>query len=281
MIVKDIARNIIAAKNLVRSLDAKTPQVLIEARIVEANMTFQRDLGISWGFVVSNNTSNSKVSTVGGGTAGTSTLRSPLGTSSVNTRKLVDLAAGTSGSSIIEYLFTSSYGLKNLDIAISAYENSGDAKVISSPKIATLDNKEASVEQGLRIPYSKLTTEGTATEEFIEANLKLTVTPHVTNDGRIKMSIKVKKDEPDYSHVSTYGTPSIDKKEADTEVLVKNNGVVVVAGIYTIKKSDTNIGVPLFGKIPILGWLFKKNSRINNTTDLLIFISPKVLEDQI
>ena len=125
-----------------------------------------------------------------------------------------------------------------MDVAISAYESKGDVKVISSPKIATLDNKEASVEQGLRIPYTKLTTEGTPTEDFIEANLKLTVTPHVTNDGHVKMSIKVKKDEANYAKVSTYGTPSIDKKEAVTEVLVKDNGVVVIAGIYTIKKDE-------------------------------------------
>ena len=101
-----------------------------------------------------------------------------------------------------------------MDVAISAYENKGDAKVISSPKIATLDNKEASVEQGLRIPYTKMTAEGTPTEDFIEANIKLTVTPHVTNDGHVKMSIKVKKDEPDYCRTSTFGTPSINKKES-------------------------------------------------------------------
>jgi type IV pilus assembly protein PilQ len=170
--------------------------------------------------------------------------------------------------------------LKNLDIAISAFESQGDVKLVSSPKIATLDNKEASVEQGLRIPYTKLTTEGTATEEFIEANLKLTVTPHVTNDEHIKMSIKVKKDEPDYSHPSTYGTPSIDKKESVTEVLVKDNGVVVIAGIYTIKKDAGTLGVPLFSKIPVLGWLFKRESKTEDRKDLLIFISPKIIKDQ-
>jgi type IV pilus assembly protein PilQ len=281
LIVKDIARNIIAARSLVRSLDAKTPQVLIEARIVEATLTFQKNLGIQWGFMAHKGPDNNKELSVGGGTAGTSTLRSPIGTSTVNTRKLVDLAAGTAGSSIIELLFTSGLGLKNLDISISAFESQGDVKIVSSPKIATLDNKEASVEQGLRIPYTRLTTEGTATEEFIEANLKLTVTPHVTNDGHIKMSIKVKKDEPDYSHPSTFGTPSIDKKESVTEVLVKDNGVVVIAGIYTIKKDGGTIGVPLFSKIPILGWLFKKESKSDERKDLLIFISPKIIKDQV
>jgi type IV pilus assembly protein PilQ len=262
LIVKDIPRNIVLAKNLVKSLDTKTPQVLIEARIVEANLSFQKDLGISWGFMASTGTDKKKTFTVGS-----------------DTTKVVDLPAA--GGGILEFLFTSAYGLKNLDVAISAYENKGELKVISSPKIATLDNKEASVEQGLRIPYTKLTSDNVATEDFIEANLKLTVTPHVTNDGHVKMSIKVKKDEPDYSHTSSYGTPSINKKESTTEVLVKDNGVVVIAGIYTIKKSDTTTGVPLFSKIPVLGWLFKKESKISDTTDLLIFISPKILKDEI
>jgi type IV pilus assembly protein PilQ len=275
LIVKDIPRNIVLAKNLVKSLDTKTPQVLIEARIVEATLTFQRDLGISWGFLAEEKQGNKTQSSVGGGTGSTSSLRG----SDVNTRKLVDLPA--TGGSIFEFLFTSDYGLKNLDVAISAYESQGNAKVISSPKIATLDNKEASIEQGLRIPYTKLGADGTPTEDFLEANLKLTVTPHVTNDGHIKMSIKVKKDEPNYGKVSIYGTPSVDKKEAITEVLVKDNGVVVIAGIYTIKKDEGTSGVPLFSKIPVLGWLFKKESKTNETKDLLIFISPKIFKDQI
>jgi type IV pilus assembly protein PilQ len=276
LIVKDIPRNIVLAKNLVKSLDTKTPQVLIEARIVEANLSFQKDLGISWGFLTQTGTDKKKTFSTGGGTGGTSTLRG----TDVGTRPLVNLPAGNTAG-ILEFLFTSEYGLKNLDVAISAYENKGELKVISSPKIATLDNKEASVEQGLRIPYTKLTTEGTPTEDFIEANLKLTVTPHVTNDGHVKMSIKVKKDEPDYSHTSSYGTPSINKKESTTEVLVKDNGVVVIAGIYTIKKGETTTGVPLFSKIPVFGWLFKKESKTNDTTDLLIFISPKILKGEV
>ncbi len=273
LIVKDIPQNIVEVKKLVKSLDTKTPQVLIEARILEASVSFQRDLGISWGFMAGNNTTNKAVSTVGGGTAGTSNLRG----TDVNTRKLVDLPSATKVG-IVEFLFTSEQGLKNLDVAISASENKGDAKIISSPKIATLDNKEASIEQGLRIPYRKLTTEGTVTTDFIDANLKLTVTPHVTNDGNIKMSIRAKKDAPDTS-ITVDGVPSIDKKEAITEVMIKDGGVVVIAGVYTNQKSDTTDGVPLFNKIPLLGWLFKKESKQDTRKDLLIFISPKIFKD--
>jgi type IV pilus assembly protein PilQ len=277
LIVKDIARNIDAAKNLVKSLDTKTPLIMIEARIVEANLSFQKDLGISWGFLTQTGTDKEKTFSAGGGTAGSSTLREPAGTAEVSTRKLVDLPVA---GSILEFLFTSGHGLKSLDIALSASESNGDAKLISSPKIATLDNKEASIEQGLRIPYRKLTTEGTITTDFIDANLKLTVTPHVTNDGNIKMSIKAKKDAPDTS-IEVDGVPSIDKKEAITEVMIKDGGVIVIAGVYTTERSETTGGVPLFNKIPLLGWLFKKETKKDNRKDLLIFISPKVFKDKI
>jgi type IV pilus assembly protein PilQ len=278
LIVKDIASKIAKVKNLVRSLDAKTPQILIEARIVEANISFQRELGIRWGFLLEQSRGNTSTS-VGGGIES-----STLGTA---TREAVDLAAvartGVSGATattgVIEAILSRG-SLTELDIAISAHENEGNVKIISSPKIATLDNKEASIEQGLRIPYLKLTTEGTATTDFIDANLKLTVTPHVTNDGNIKMHIKAKKDAPDTS-ISVQGVPSIDKKEAITEVLVKDGAIVVIGGVYSIEKSGGAEGIPLLGKIPLLGWLFKREVKEDKRKDLLIFISPKIFKEQI
>jgi len=272
MIVKDIPRNIPAVKNLVKSLDTKTPQVLIEARIVEANLTFQRELGVKWGFLAGGGKA-----TVGGGTSGTSTLDG-----TTTTHKLVDLpAASKAGSAgIIELLFSRGT-IKELDIAISAHENKGDVKIISSPKIATLDNKQASIEQGLRIPIRKVDPQsGQISTEFIEANIKLTVTPHVTNDGHIKLNIIAKKDAPDYT-VVVDNVPSIDKKEAITEVLIKDDGIVAIAGVYSIEKNEGDEGVPLFGKIPLLGWLFKREAKEDKRKDLLIFISPKILKDQI
>jgi type IV pilus assembly protein PilQ len=227
-----------------------------------------------------------KNAAIGGGLTGaSSTLTTPA--TPLNTLVgLPALAAGGAGgigvASILEFLFTSGdkFGLKQLDIAISAHENKGNVKIISSPKIATLDNKEAIVEQGLRIPFIKYTAEGTATVDFIEANLKLTVTPHVTNDGHIRMNIRAKKDAPDDS-VTVLNTPSIDKKEAITEVLVKNNAVIVIAGVYSIDKSEGVEGVPLFSKIPLLGWFFKREVKQDKRKDLLIFISPKILKDEV
>ena len=119
----------------------------------------------------------------------------------------------TGAAGILEFLFASEYGLKQLDIAISAHENKGDVRIISSPKIATLDNKQASMEQGLRIPYTKFDpTSGLSSVDFIEANLKLTVTPHVTNDGNIKLIITAKKDAPDFRHRTLRGPPALIKK---------------------------------------------------------------------
>jgi type IV pilus assembly protein PilQ len=271
LIVKDIPKVVANARDFVKALDTKTPQVMIEARIVEAAISFQRELGVSWGMTFS--TANNVDSKIRGGNANS---------------KVIDLPAlaraGAAGAlgvpGIIDFLFTSIGSLEMLDIAISAHEVQGDAKIISSPKIATLDNKLASIEQGLRIPYLKLTTEGTVTTDFIDANLKLTVTPHVTNDQHIKMLITVKKDRPDQT-ITVQGVPSIDKKEAITEVLVRDGGVVVIAGIYTIEKNDGTEGVPLFSKIPLMGWLFKREAKEDLRKDLLIFISPKIVKDQV
>jgi type IV pilus assembly protein PilQ len=278
LIVKDISSKITKVKNLVKMLDTKTPQIMIEARIVEAGLTFQRELGIKWGFELQKTQGNTSYG-IGGGISGTT-----LGTA---TREILDLPAvaraGVPGavatSGILEGIFSRG-SLRSLDIAISAHESKGDVKIISSPKIATLDNKEASIEQGLRIPYPKLTTEGTVTTDFIDANLKLTVTPHATNDGNIKLIIKAKKDRPDFTQ-TVLGVPSIDKKEAITEVLVKDDGVVTIAGIYTIEKTDADEGLPLLGKIPLLGWLFKREVKEDTRKDLLIFISPRISKEQI
>jgi len=266
LLLKDIPKGIERVKMVLRQIDAKTQQVIIEARIVEANMKFQQELGVSWGLQVQAGKPTSTQGTVQGGTQ--------------PGNKVVDLpalpATGTAG--IIDFLFTSVHALRQLDIQISAHEADNNVRIISSPKIATLHNKEASIEQGLRIPYLKLTTEGTVTTDFIEANLKLTVVPHITSDGHVKMHLKVRKDAPD-PIITVQGVPSIDKKEAITEVLVPDNGMVVIGGIYTIQKTNNLEGVPLFSKMPLLGWLFKRSTKEDDRKDLLIFISPRIVKE--
>ena len=283
LIIKDISRSIPSAKNLVRALDTKTPMVLIEARIIEANLTFQNELGVQWGFLIG----GAKAKAGGGGVIPIATQQPTVHTLSTPVNEVVNLAAnprtglgagGAGAAGLLSAIFSRGT-IQELDVTLSAHESKGDVKIISSPKIATLNNKEASIEQGLRIPYLKLTTEGTVTTDFIDANIKLTVTPHVTNDGTIKLIVKVKKDAPDTSIV-VQGVPSIDKKEAISEVLIKDSGVVAIAGIYTIDKEVQNEGIPLFNKIPLLGWLFKSQNKQDNRKDLLIFVSPKIMKEE-
>jgi type IV pilus assembly protein PilQ len=273
LIIKDIRKNVAEAKTLVRQLDARTPQVVIEARFVEASTNFSRELGIQWGGKLD----DAQI----GGESSTVDVKGGLGT----TTNVADIAANFAvgqPTSAITFNLMNLGDIANLDIELSALETAGDGEIISAPRITTSDNKEASIEQGLRIPYLKLTAEGTATTEFVEANIKLSVTPHVTNDGHIKMNIKASKDAPDFTQgVAIQGgiVPAIDKKEAITEVLVEDNDVIVIGGIYSIDKSDSVDRVPVLGKIPILGYLFKKTTRSDDRRDLLIFISPRIIDE--
>jgi type IV pilus assembly protein PilQ len=187
--------------------------------------------------------------------------------------------AVTNPTSAITFALSNMGDITNLDIELTAMESAGEGNIISAPRITTLDNKEASIEQGLRIPYLKLTAEGTATTDFIEANIKLMVTPHVTSDGHVKMNIKASKDTPDTS-ITVQGVPAIDKKEAITEVLVEDGDVVVIGGLYSIEKTDTEDRVPLLGRVPILGYFFKSTAKTDDRRDLLIFISPKVIQEK-
>ncbi len=268
LVVKDIRSTINEAKELVTSLDTKTPQILIEARIVEAAADFTRELGVIWGGSATKthgSRSNPKgTSTVSGGLLGTDTL--------------ISLPVDAPQGAISFGWLSSTAGLRALDITLQALENTGEGKVISSPRIATLDNTEAYVERGDRIPYLKITEEGTVTTEFIEANLKLTVTPHVTNDGNIKLKIKVSNDEPDFDR-TVQGVPTIKKKEAVTEALVRDNDIIVIAGVYDIDEGTQVSGIPFFSRIPVFGWLFKSEKKSFQKEDLLIFISPKVMKD--
>ncbi len=268
LIVKDIKSSIYEAKDLVASLDTKTPQVLIEARIVEASADFTRELGVIWGGTATKTHGSSS------GPKGTSTISGGL----LGTDTLINLPVDSPGGAISFGWLSSLAGLRNLDITLQALEDSGQGKVISSPRIATLDNTEASIERGDRIPYLKITEEGTVTTEFIEANLKLTVTPHVTNDGNIKLKIKASNDEPDFDR-TVQGVPTIKKKEAITEVLVRDGDIIVIAGVYDIDEGRSQRGIPFFSRIPILGWLFKSEKKTFVKEDLLIFISPKILKD--
>jgi type IV pilus assembly protein PilQ len=278
LIVKDIKSAIVEARNLVTSLDTKTPQILIEARIVEAASTFTRELGVIWGGTVQKLHGTRTVGADGTptGTKGESTYSGGL----LGTDTLINLPLDVARGAISFGWLSETAGLRNLDITLQALEDSGQGKVISAPRVATLDNTEAYIERGDRIPYLKITEEGTVTTEFIEANLKLTVTPHVTNDGTVKLKIKVSNDEPDFDR-TVQGVPTIKKKEAVTEALVKDNDIIVIGGVYDLDEGKQNRGIPYLSRIPVLGWFFKYEKKAYEKADLLIFISPKVLKDRV
>jgi len=170
-------------------------------------------------------------------------------------------------------------GRHNLDLRLSAGEINGETKIISTPRITTLDNKEAKIQQGESIPFETVSQSGTQTQ-FIDATLNLTVTPHITPDGSVIMKIKVTKNAIGTFRSSITGTPSIDKREASTEILVSHGETAVIGGIFESTEAESMAGVPWFHEIPILGWLFKRESESQSRRELLIFITPTIVNFQ-
>jgi type IV pilus assembly protein PilQ len=278
LLVKDVVGNLEDARELVARLDTQTPQVLIEARIVEVGSTFARDLGIQWG-------GQYTASTATGNATGWAFPHS-IG---------INGATGVSGSSGNDFAinFPSAGGaggagaalgmtlgqindIFTLDLRLSAIESSGKGRVISSPRVTTLDNKTAEISQGIEIPFT------TATETLIETQsidykLVLNVTPHVTADRSIIMKINVAKDAPSATFVAVDGTPAKETREAITEVLVRDGETAVIGGIITDTQSKTQSGVPWLASVPGLGWLFKRDAKQVDKTEMIIFITPKIV----
>lgn len=266
IILKDIRYKHDEVIKFLKILDKPTAQVLIEARIVQADSNFARDLGVQWGGTYATNPGTYNIGIMGGPTG---TVGAPTSGFAVNLP--AQGVAGTKGSMGITIGKGNSF---NLDLRLSAGESKGVTKVLSAPKITTLDNREATIQQGEAIPYKTLSQEGTKTE-FIDATLTLKVTPKVTPDGHIAMAIKISKNR--QGSIVVEGTPSINKKEATTEVLVKDGETTVIGGIYESTDVDNLNGVPWFYRVPILGWLFKNTQQSNIKSELLIFITPKII----
>ena len=167
-------------------------------------------------------------------------------------------------------------GLVNLDLRLQLGETDNRTKVIARPKLATLDNKEAHIKQGEKIPYETTSQAGTQVQ-FIDAVLSLRVTPHVTPDGSILMKVMVTRDSRGATRSPINQVPSIDNREASTEVLVKDGETLVIGGIYESDTNETEQGIPWLMKIPILGWLFKNQETLITKRELLIFITPTII----
>ncbi|ABQ26004.1 type IV pilus secretin family protein [Geotalea uraniireducens] len=258
VIVKDIATAIEDMKSLLKNLDSPEKQVMIEARIVEAQTSFVRDLGVQWGLhYVDGSASVAGISRFDTGFGGVVTPPPTSGTSGPGA------AAGMSFGKLASNI--------QIDMRLSAAVTAEQIKIISSPRVVTLNNKPAKISQGASIPYQTTSAEGTKTE-FVEAALTLEVTPHITSDGSIGMKIKASNNS-----AGTGSPPPINKKEATTELLVKNGETTVIGGIYVDSETDNDKGVPFLQDIPLLGWLFKSNTKNKSKNELLIFITPKII----
>ena len=263
-------------RTLVSKIDIASRQVLIEARMVEANDGFSRDLGAKLGFGFN----STNVAAGGQQVASTTTTTSTgatipgLGQSAVNLP--ASPATGTAGSVALT-LFNAAAS-KFISLELSALEADGQGKIISSPRVVTADQQKALIEQGTEIPYQSATSSGATSVEFKKANLKLEVTPQITPDGNVILTVDVTNDS---VGVVVPGGVSINTKHVQTQVQVENGGTVVIGGIYTQTISNNVNKVPLLGDIPVLGYLFKQTAIVNKRTELLIFLTPKVVVDRI
>jgi len=281
LIIKDVGVNLNAAEILVESLDTQTPQILIEARIVETQSNYSKEMGVQWGgdfsFSPANGNPTGLVFPSSIGVAGGSTNDSNSGTTaSPNFAVNLPAAVGTGSGGALGMTFGSVGGSVNLNLRLSALEEKGFVKIVSAPRVMTLDNVKASIEQGVSIPVSVVSAAGVQTV-FFDAKLNLSVQPHVTKDGNIFLIIDVTKNEPDFSNTGAQGDPSIIRKEAHTQLLVPDGDTTVIGGIYTRNTAQGLNTVPFFGSIPIIGYFFRKTNETDNRTELLIFITPRII----
>jgi type IV pilus assembly protein PilQ len=260
IVIKDTPAVIEDARAIVSALDEPTRQVLIEARIVEATADFSRELGVQWGGTATKSGEHGKFTVQGRLDSTNNFAINPGIPATADALGAIGFSLGRVGAT-----------MPSLDVRLLAMESDGKVHIVSSPKITTLDNKEAHIQQGSKIPYLKQTQDGISTE-FVEATLKLTVVPHITPDNRISLNIIAKKDEPDWTK-TVQGTPSLDIREAKTELLINDGETVVIGGIIYEKKTKTIAGVPVLSKVPVLGWLFKGEKDATERTELLIFLS--------
>jgi len=279
LIVKDIPSVIREASSLVGSIDTQTPQVLIEAKVVEANLNFSRELGAQWAVGSQPPDADGNIDhlqSVGDLVYNTAGGRGwPLQTPNyvATSNPITSVANGLLNLS--GYVLDERFSVA---LQIQAAEANGEGKVISSPRVVTLDNREARIEQGLSIPFQTFEN-GDAQLEFIDAVLSLLVTPHITADKSIIMKIAVTRNAPDDSVPTPTGSPAIRKNEAKTETLVRNGQTLVLGGIYVVEKAENATRVPYLHRIPLIGQAFKSKAVSDSRKELLIFVTPRIVDN--
>lgn len=291
LLVQDTADRLANIRRLVTTLDIPVRQVLIESRIVIVNDDYSRELGVRFGStIVKENGTDGLYSTTGTGTGSDVIIGSaldnlqatgqpfPVTVPPANQRYNVNLPVSTPAGAIALAVLDSDY---LVDLELSALEAEGQGDIISAPRIVTANQREASIEQGVEIPYQESSSSGATTTQFRPAVLSLTVTPQVTPDDRIIMDLLVTKDSVGELVASATGgfVPSIDTRSIATQVLVNDGETVVLGGIYETESRETVNKVPFLGDVPGLGILFRSKATVNNKAELLIFVTPKILRE--
>ena len=294
LLVQDTAERLQDIRRMVSTLDVPIKQVLIESRIVVVNDDFSRDLGIRLGVTAFNENSSDGVTVISGSGNGTDTMVNsalnnlsdpangsiyPIQVPQLNNRYNVSVpitnAAGRFALAVLESDYL-------VDLELTALEAEGRGEIVSTPRVITANQKEARIEQGVEIPYQQSASSGATTIQFKKAVLSLTVTPQITPDNNIIMDLLVHKDNVG-DIISTGGlggtVPSIDTRAVETQVLVADGQTVVLGGIYETERRETINKVPFLGDIPFLGNLFKSKQRLDNKAELLIFVTPRILEE--
>jgi len=289
LFVRDTPTQLDELRKLLVKIDIPVRQVLIEARIVEAIDTFSRNLGARFG-VQNNNPSGLGISGPVAGAGGSSALAaggSPVTGATTNLFNNVNMPAiGAQGAAAaLGGPFTLGLSLIKINngtlvnLELSALETDGRGKVVASPRIVTADQVEATIEQGSQIPFQQATSSGATSVVFKNATLRLKVTPQITPDNNIIMNLNVNQDS--IGQITATGVPTINTKQITTQVLVENGGTVVIGGIFERDENTLTNRVPLLGEIPLLGNIFRNNSRRDNKTELLIFVTPRILKDSL
>jgi len=289
LFVQDTPTRLEDVRRLIQRVDIPVRQVMIESRIVEASDNFSRTLGVrlgyndttqppqNQGFRVSGGANPRAV--FGGGLANTGFQTGQSGEAPAFSDSLsVNLPAIplTSSSGVFSVLLFNDKATKFLNLELTALQADNKGKIISSPRVITADQIEATIEQGTEIPYQQATSSGATSVSFKKATLSLKVKPQITPDDKVIMNLNVHKDS---RGQETLAGPSIDTKQIVTEVLVENGGTVVIGGIYTQEERSTTSKVPVLGDLPYVGFLFKQNRKLDDRTELLIFITPRIIKD--
>jgi type IV pilus assembly protein PilQ len=292
LLVQDTAERLQDVRRMVRTLDVPIKQVLIESRIVVVNDDFSRDLGVRLGLSAFNE-SNTGLTTISGSGTGTDTmigsyldgqLNPGPGTPlleypSLNDRYNVNVPIGAAAGRFSLAVLENDY---LVDLELSALEAEGRGEIVSTPRVITANQSEATIKQGVEIPYQQSASSGATTVAFKEAVLELVVTPQITPDNNIIMDLRVSKDNVG-EIISTGGlggtVPSIDTRSVETQVLVADGQTVVLGGIYETERRETESKVPFLGDIPFAGALFRSKQRTDNKAELLIFVTPRILEE--